>query len=63
MKYDRVMENIYNLFIRIGIVFITLNSILLEQFPSIMSEVMDQDKLLIKTFQNDALDPIEHSYH
>ena len=63
MKYDRVMKNIYNLFIRIGIVFITLNSILLEQFPSIMSEVMDQDRLLIKTFQNDALDPIEHSYH
>ena len=63
MKYDRVMKNIYNLFIRIGIVLITLNLFLLEQFPSIMSEVMDQDKLLIKTLQNDDLDPIEHSYN
>ena len=57
------MKHIFNQFIQIGIVYITLNSVLLEQFPSIMSVVMDQDKLLIKTFQNDALDPIEHSYH
>ena len=51
------MKHIYNQFILIGIVYITLNLSLLELFPSIMSEVMDDINVCEDDYENIYMEP------